>query len=85
MTFQVKERGPAAKNVRRSSPNLRISQPNDALEQQADRIAEEVMAGGAAKLQWSFPRMGFSASLQRKCACGGEVEGECEDCKKQKL
>jgi hypothetical protein len=62
---------------------LRIGEPNDVYEQEADRVANEVMAGGLAKRHWSLPRPSGRGSLQRKCSCGGSG-GECEQCKQEK-
>ena len=67
-----------------TSSNLRIGPPNDYFEQEADRIADEVMAGGA-KLDWSFSRISIDPPLQRKCSCGGSggSDGQCEECKEK--
>ena len=76
---------PAAKTTAVST-GLRIGEPNDHFEREADRVADEVMAGGAmVKPQWSLSRMRIDAPLQRKCACGGSIAsgGECEECKEQ--
>jgi hypothetical protein len=64
---------------------LRISEPNDAFEQEAERVANEVMAGGQNKLEWSLSKVQIGAPLQRKCPCGGPAgaEEECEECKKK--
>jgi hypothetical protein len=61
---------------------LRIGDPNDAYEQEADRVADEVMSGGAAKRHWSISSTSMAAGLQRKCSCGssGGTGGECEEC-----
>ncbi len=86
MGFQLdKDRRPAPKDAKRSSSNLRVGEPDDAFERQADQVAEEIMSGQPGKLQSSFARIGVGAPLQRKCPCGGPAEGECEDCKKEKL
>jgi hypothetical protein len=68
------------------SGGLRIGEPNDAFEREADRVAAEVMAGGAAKRHWSLPSLGGGTSVQRKCSCGGSggSGGECEHCKQEK-
>src|SRR5208283_5419533 len=65
--------------------SLHISQPHDAFEQEADRVANSVMANGRTRAEWSFSKMGVTTSLQRKCSCGGSAgaEGECEECKKK--
>jgi hypothetical protein len=61
---------------------LRIGEPNDSFEREADRVADEVMAGGSAKRDWSLSRMSISAPLQRDSACGeaeaANAPGECE-------
>jgi hypothetical protein len=68
------------------SGGLRIGELHDAYEQEADRVANEVMAGGAAKRHWSLPRSSGGMSLQRKCSCSasGGSGSECEQCKQQK-
>jgi len=58
---------------------LRISEPADVYEQEADRVAHDVMADGAARHHWSLPRLSGGASVQRKCSCGGSG-GTCEAC-----
>jgi hypothetical protein len=65
---------------------LRVGEPNDAFEREADRVADEVMAGGRTKRDWSFSKVSVEAPLQRKCACGGSggSAGECEECKEKK-
>ena len=69
------------------SGGLRIGEPNDAFEQEADRVANEVMANGTPKANWSLSKIGIVTTLRRKCACGGSAgaEGECEECKKKEL
>jgi hypothetical protein len=67
------------------SGGLRIGEPNDSYEREADRAADEVMAGGAVKRHWSLLSLGGETSVQRKCSCeasGGL--GECEQCKQEK-
>lgn len=68
---------------RGASNGLRIGEANDSFEREADRIADEVMAGGTTRRDWSFSRMNVGAQVQRKCACGGSGarESECEECK----
>lgn len=66
-----------------ASGSLRIGEPNDAYEQEADRVANEVMADGAVRRHWSLPGPSGGTSLQRKCSCG-QSGGECEDCKQEK-
>jgi hypothetical protein len=77
------ERTPAPKLQKPSTGNLRIGEPNDAFEREADRVADEVLAGPEGRSPASLSRMG--SSVQRKCACGGSGEGECEECKKKEL
>ena len=72
--------------AKNASGGLRIGEANDAFEREADRVADEVMAGGNPRRDWSFSRMSVGTPLQRKCACGGSggSTGECEDCKEKK-
>jgi len=67
-----------------ASSNLRIGPPNDYFEQEADRVADQVMAGGT-KRDWSFSRMSIDPPLRRKCSCGGSggADGQCEECKEK--
>jgi hypothetical protein len=68
------------------SGGLRIGEPHGASEQEADRVANEVMAGGAVHRHWSLASLGGGTSLQRRCSCGGAgaSSGECEECKAKK-
>ena len=68
-----------AQAARKAAGNLRINQPDDAYEREADRVAEEVMAGARRMPSWSLSRVAMP-HVQRQCTCGGE----CEDCKKDK-
>jgi hypothetical protein len=79
----VRKKQAAAGNAPTS---LRIGEPDDAFEREADRIADEIMAGGMLKRNWSISSIGMGAPLQRKCGCGGgsTTNGECEECKKKK-
>jgi hypothetical protein len=72
---------PAARKA--SARNLRIAGEDDAFEQQANRAAEDVLAGGKPGAAWSLFKLQPGVRLQRKCSCGGS--GECEECKKEKL
>lgn len=65
--------------VRRAAP-LRISDAHDPAEHEADRAADAVMRGNMA--HWSLARM--TATLHRKCACGGSAAGSgaCEECQR---
>ena len=71
-----------------SSRSARLTTP---LEREADQVADAVMSRGSFAREsvarsvapWNYPRIhpGFgNASVQRKCACGGE--GECDECKR---
>jgi hypothetical protein len=64
-----------------NAPVLRIGEPDDAFEREADRIADEIMAGGKLSRHWSISNVGIGVPLRRKCSCGGS--GECEDCKEK--
>jgi hypothetical protein len=87
-TYAMKEsRDPATKTAGKvATGGLRIGAPDDAYEREADRVADEIMAGGALKRHWSLSSIGVNAPLRRKCSCGGSgrSEGKCEDCKKKK-
>jgi len=75
----------AKATAKQATANLRVGEPNDHFEQEADRVANEIMASGAAKQEWSLSRMSIDAPLQRKCGCGGSggATGECEECKEK--
>ena len=79
--------GAEAKSASSVFGSLRIGEPNDAFEQEADRVADAVMAGGSVGPQWSLSQMGIDAPLRRKCSCGGTAgaDGECEECKGKQL
>jgi hypothetical protein len=79
-----KVEAPPSSQVRVPVSGLRIGKMNDSLEQEADRVANQIVANGTAKRQWSLSTMGIGAPLQRKCACGSAGE-ECEDCKQEKM
>ena len=78
--FAKRESSPAA-TAKGLSDGLRVGEPNDAFEQEADRAADEVMAGGTLR-RWSVANVGVNPPIQRKCSCDGSG-GECEECKKQ--
>jgi len=65
---------------------LRIAPQGDTFEREADRVADQVMDGAAARPRWSLSIMSAGTPLQRKCACGGSSggSGECEECKEKK-
>jgi hypothetical protein len=72
----------------KSAPErLWIGETNDYFEQEAERIADEVLAGGSVGPAWSLSRISIGTNLQRKCECGrpGTPEGECEECQKRKM
>jgi hypothetical protein len=68
-----------------ATSRLRIGDANDFLEHEADRVADEVMAGASASRGWSMANMPIDPPVQRKCQCGGSgaATGECEECKKK--
>src|SRR5262249_398405 len=68
-----------------ASGALRIGEPNDAYEQEADQVANDVMAGGGLRRPWPLAKPRGETSLQRKCSCGqsGGSGGECERCKQK--
>lgn len=64
---------------------LRIGAPDDAFEREADRVAEKIMSGGRAGVDWSLSRISIAPPVQRKCSCGGSAaEGACEECSQKK-
>jgi hypothetical protein len=79
--FAKRKSSPAAM-AKGSFSGLRIGEPNDAFEQEADRVADEIMAGGTLP-RWSIAKMSVNPPLQRKCSCGGSGGSgtECEECK----
>jgi len=64
-----------SKNV---SNGLRVGDANSVHEQEADRVADEVMAGETPRIDWSLSKMSIGSGLQRQCACGGS--SECAEC-----
>ncbi len=70
-----------------ASAGLQLSKPHDSFEQEADRMANQVIAGSGSKLEWSLSKVQTGGALQRKCSCGGSghAEGECEDCRKKEM
>jgi hypothetical protein len=78
----------AATNASKAaSGGLRIGEPNDVFEQEADRVANEAVANGTARANWSLSRIGIGTTLQRQCSCGGSAgaEEECEECQEKRL
>ncbi len=69
-----------------ASNSLRIGNPNDVFEQDADRVADQVMAGASGGRAWSLSEIHPGVALQRKCACGNTtgVAGACEECEHKK-
>jgi hypothetical protein len=77
-------RAPAARAApKTSSGSLLIGDPEDAFEHEADRGADQLMAGAAPQFSWAGAAgpPGGGSRLQRKCACGGAEP--CEKCKKK--
>ncbi len=69
-----------------SASALHINRPGDFYEQEADRAADQVVSSSPAtssarKLTWSLSKVSLQAPLQRECSC----DGECDDCKKEKM
>lgn len=64
-----------------ASGGLRIGESNDSYEVEANRVADEILAGGATKHHWSLASRGGPMSLQRQCSCGASSgpEGQCEE------
>jgi len=62
-----------------ASSGLRVGDANSVHEQEADRVADEVMAGETPRIDWSLSSMHIGSSLQRKCACDGS--SECTKCR----
>jgi hypothetical protein len=73
---------PAKTAANVSSNALRIGEANDAFEQEADRVADAIMAGSSGGPLWSLSRMSIDAPLQRECDCGGS--GKCSACREGK-
>lgn len=65
--------------------NLRIGEPQDQFEREADRVADEIVAGGSPKFDWSLSKMTMAAPLRRKCSCGESdgASGKCDECKEK--
>ncbi|HTA23112.1 MAG TPA: DUF4157 domain-containing protein [Terriglobales bacterium] len=83
---EKKSAAPASRGkatAKTASTGLRIGPPNDYFEQEADRIADEVMAGAMERREWSLSQMSLDAPLRRKCSCGGwsSSSGQCDECK----
>jgi hypothetical protein len=73
---QSSHRGPQRRPADQGLPtSLHISEPSDSHEQEAERVADQVMAG---KREWSISNLG-SQPVQRQCSCGSSG-GECEKC-----
>jgi hypothetical protein len=63
---------------------LAIGATNDPLEHEADRVADRVMRMRDPAAIPS-PTGATTNTLQRKCSCGGNGSGTCEECKTKKL
>ena len=68
-----------------SDSGLRVGPAHDAFEQEAERVEGQLIAGGPARGEWSFSRVGVTSTLQRSCGCGGSgtAAGECEECRRK--
>jgi hypothetical protein len=66
-----------------SGNGLRIAEPGSVFEQEADRVADEIMSGGALlRRHWSLSTMSIrTPPVQRKCACSGS--GKCDVCEEE--
>ncbi len=70
--------------TRKPGSGRRIGRANDSFEHDADRVADQIMAGRTAHPAWSLGQISVDAPVQRKCSCGGSGGGECEECKEKK-
>lgn len=72
-----------ARSVSRDTPKrLQIGDPNDAFEQEAEHVADQIMAQRPGNPGWHLSKMSIDPPLQRECECG--VAGECEQCRKKR-
>ncbi len=76
MLTRKSDTGPVAKSTaaKTGSGGLRIGEPNDAFEQEADRVTDEVMAGGMIGSRWSLASMNVNSQFERKYDCDGSGE-----------
>ena len=81
VTFAKKESVAAA-----PSRQIRIGEPGDAYEREAERVADEIQAGGTRTHHWSLPRANPDPPALRRCSCGASssAEGECAGCRQQR-
>jgi hypothetical protein len=75
------------KASRAGSCGLRIGPPDDVLEQEADRVANEVVAGRQAGPHWSLSNISPDTNLHRKRTCGGSADagGKCEESRRWRV
>src|SRR5215813_13596548 len=76
----------AAKDERNAAcGGLCIGELNDAFEREADRVADEIMSGRAAKHHWSISSIPIGAQVHTNCSCEGSggSTGECEEYKER--
>ena len=78
-TVAAKLAAPASRSNTTHSRRLPIGEPADYFEQEADRIADQVMATGT-KRDWSLSHIASATPTQRKCACKG-ASSQCDECK----
>jgi hypothetical protein len=76
-------KGGAKAAPKKTGGGLRINKPDDIFEFEADRVADQVMAGNIGAQGWSLSKINIGAPLQKKCDCGGA--GECDECRKKEL
>jgi hypothetical protein len=73
----------SAVSPRSFAGGLRIGETNDVYEQEADRVANEIAAGGTLRRHWSITTIGATSLLHRKCSCEGSgSSSDCDECKK---
>ncbi len=76
----AKKREAAGDNTRSTAKpargRLRIGEANDSSEHEADRVANQVMAGGTANRDWSFSRISVGTPAP---SASGSVEGKAGD------
>ena len=66
---------------------LRIGDAHDHYEREAEHIADVVSSGGIPDVKSMTANRVLNRTVQRSCGCGGSggMEGECEECKQNKL
>jgi hypothetical protein len=84
--MMLRRKAEAAKTSKATVPpasGLRVAEPGNAFEQQADRVADEIIASGTPRLEWSLAKMAIEPQpLHRQCDCNGA--GKCSACQDAK-